>query len=501
MRLINLVGNLPVVGDESIYLRWAEIIEHQGEWFVSLLDGKPPLSYWLYAVCRFILPSDPLLGPRVVSAVAGTLATFGIFRIGVHVGGRRAGLAAASLYAVLPWAMVYDRLAYAESLVNLAGVAIAWAAIAAFDRERSEWLAVALAGLMLGLGLFTKTTALLFFHVPLLAALLWKRESWRSIAPKLGLLYAIALVFPCLSWLLTPDAPQLESSNVLLHKTHFFYSPAEFAASPLAGWFAHAGLFGESIIGYLTWPGVVAALAAAFWLARRSTRGCVFLLGLSVLPLLVEMTVLTKYFSRYPFPHIWPLLVLIGMAFATLSESHRPKTWAAVSMGLVFVAMAVGSIRIVSDPANGLAPLDRDYYFSDSPNAGWGLAEAFRHLDSAAGEGRLLLLTDPIWGTPADAAFAYVNGHSGIEVREAWWIEQSRTEPLLPAAQIEVWRSHYQRVLDGSVDMRDFARVYYLTVTNYHSREEVHARSPRATLEFSHPKPGGRHSLDLWRLR
>jgi len=35
----------PILVDESIYLRWAEIIDHQGQWFISLLDGKQPLQY------------------------------------------------------------------------------------------------------------------------------------------------------------------------------------------------------------------------------------------------------------------------------------------------------------------------------------------------------------------------------------------------------------------------------------------------------------------------
>ena len=40
----------PVLVDESIYMHWAEIIEHQGQWFISLLDGKQPLQYWVLAV-------------------------------------------------------------------------------------------------------------------------------------------------------------------------------------------------------------------------------------------------------------------------------------------------------------------------------------------------------------------------------------------------------------------------------------------------------------------
>src|ERR1043166_6771113 len=44
LRLYRLLA-IPVAGAESVYLRWAEIILHQKQWFISLLDGKQPLSY------------------------------------------------------------------------------------------------------------------------------------------------------------------------------------------------------------------------------------------------------------------------------------------------------------------------------------------------------------------------------------------------------------------------------------------------------------------------
>ena len=61
IRLRGITSDFPVLTDEAIYMRWAEIIEHQNQWFIALLDGKQPLSYWLYALLRFA-GVDPLLG-------------------------------------------------------------------------------------------------------------------------------------------------------------------------------------------------------------------------------------------------------------------------------------------------------------------------------------------------------------------------------------------------------------------------------------------------------
>src|SRR5215510_11613406 len=82
MRASYLLSLFPILVDESIYLRWAEIIDHQGQWFVSLLDAKQPLSYWLYAVIRMGWSGDPLLAGRLVSVTAGLFSTVGIYAIG-----------------------------------------------------------------------------------------------------------------------------------------------------------------------------------------------------------------------------------------------------------------------------------------------------------------------------------------------------------------------------------------------------------------------------------
>src|SRR5262245_27039640 len=106
-RLFRLMSLFPVLIDESIYIRWTEIIDHQGQWFISLSDAKQPLSYWIYALIRKAFPAlDPLMGPRLVSVAAGLLSVYLLFRMGRRLSGVTAGLLAASFYAVLPFAVL-----------------------------------------------------------------------------------------------------------------------------------------------------------------------------------------------------------------------------------------------------------------------------------------------------------------------------------------------------------------------------------------------------------
>ena len=501
LRFWRLTADLPVVGDESIYLRWAEIVDNQGRWFVSLLDGKPPLTYWLYAATRRLF-DDPLFGPRALSVLAGTLATGVIYGVTRRLGSAHAALAAAGLYAILPWAMLYDRLAYAEAWVNLAGAALVWASLRAFNREQARWADATLAGLVLGLGFFTKTTVLLLAPAPLLAAWLAGRDALIRNAPKVAAAYGIGCAFLGLNAAFTPEAPQIETTSAVFHKTHFFVPLSELLASPLGAFGENAPRLAEFLTSYLTMPGLLVVLGAGGLLLLRRSKPAVMLLLLSALPILAQAVLIDRSFSRYPFPHVWPLLVLVALAYDELSARPRSRWWRAGALGLTAVAFLISSLAVVRYPSERLAPADSAYFFGDGPNAGWGLPQTARHVRQAARSGdRVLVLTDPIWGTPADALFAYLNRRDGIRVAEAWWIDASPDNPIHPGAQVELWRSHYERVPDETLDLRDFDSIFYVTVTNYRPRAEVRRRQPGARLEASYPKPNGTQSLDLYRLR
>ena len=119
LRFANL-NSIPVFADESIYIRWAQIMKAESTMrFLPLSDGKQPLFMWL--VIPFLkIFSDPLLAGRMVSGLAGigTVAGVGaaawlIFK------NLRTALVASMLWAVLPYAVFFDRLALSDSLMTM----------------------------------------------------------------------------------------------------------------------------------------------------------------------------------------------------------------------------------------------------------------------------------------------------------------------------------------------------------------------------------------------
>ena len=100
-------------------------------------------------------------------------------------------------------------------------------------------------------------------------------------------------------------------------------------------------------------------------------------------------------------------------------------------------------------------------------------------------------------GEAMDPGEPIANRRGNVEAHEAWWIAQDPGGPILPGRGAELWTSHYDRQPAATIEFSNYAAIYYVTITNYHSRDEVNRRAPYSRLELSIPKPGGQESLDL----
>jgi 4-amino-4-deoxy-L-arabinose transferase-like glycosyltransferase len=108
--------SLPMFCDEGIYVRWGQMAVHNGNFLISLTDGKPRLHP--LATAPFIAAiKDPLVAGRVCSIVFGAFTVLGVFLLGKELDGNRLGVISAFLYVICPFALWYDRLALAEGLL------------------------------------------------------------------------------------------------------------------------------------------------------------------------------------------------------------------------------------------------------------------------------------------------------------------------------------------------------------------------------------------------
>ncbi len=174
LRVIHLLA-LPIFGDESIYLRWAQLIRGEAvsggmHLWVSLADPKPPLHFWLLAGV-FHWTADTLLAARLVSVLAGVACVPVMMAVGVEFGhflvprdkqisGRGLGALAAVLGIFCPFLAFYQRLATADALFTAESLVIVWLSLRwarlVFDGGGKAWLAAAALGVAIGAGLLTR---------------------------------------------------------------------------------------------------------------------------------------------------------------------------------------------------------------------------------------------------------------------------------------------------------------------------------------------------------
>ena len=495
-RLCKIGTLFPIMVDEAIYLRWAEIIKHQHQWFIALLDGKQPLCSWLYLPLLTIDGVDPFLAARVISLLAGVAATLFLFLIAENLAGATAGLIAAALYAVAPYAVFYAHLAYNETLLDLLSTAAVFSALLSFRSiEPSAWRAAS-AGLWLGAGFLCKTTFLPFFAFPALICLVFSRSRWHLLI----VTYVVAAVVPAVLYLSIPKAPLAASSHFFMHQLHYFIDRKTLLGAPFEEARRNLPVALGYLDVYLTPPVVVAAVATWFYLVKERLTLPALMLPFTALILAVEIVVLTYFPSRYQFAYFWPLLVAIACAFGHAARSRRRLL--AGFTAVLLAATAARSAAILRNPGRFLHPRDVAHFVTANPYAGYGVREAARYIENLTRTERpLVVLTDQVWGLPTDALFVYLNERNGIEMHEAWWLDISPNFPLLPAGRTALMKSQYERIYGGSIDFRRSGPVLYVTDSLYLSAAEVRRRHPPARQLASFPKPGGTESIDVYRLK
>jgi 4-amino-4-deoxy-L-arabinose transferase-like glycosyltransferase len=236
-----------------------------------------PLLYWLTTAALRLLPEHEVT-LRLVSALAGVLAVPLLVALGRVAGRPRAGLWAALLLAVSPFAIRYSQEARHYALLLLFGLLATVLLLRALGRDRRrDWLAY---GLAAALGLLTHYSAwlLLLAQAGIVAGWLLGRLRAEGRGAAARLAPAAAVVGLALL-LLAPGAAEAVRANTAA-------AAGTTAAAPLPVWLRELWLeFGFGRAGPALLLGLAAA-GGAVALARRRPAAAGVLLISAVAPVL-----------------------------------------------------------------------------------------------------------------------------------------------------------------------------------------------------------------------
>lgn len=412
-RLINL-SLLPIFNDEAIYINWGQLmINKPGFLFYSLFDGKQPFLMWFFAVSNKFI-ADPLLAARLVSVFFSFLTIIAILKLAKKFMAYPFYLLPAVIYLITPLFLFFDRQALMESALTAIGV---WSLYLLSEYQEKQTLKPIIElGIVLGMGLLIKSTAIIFLLLSLFF-LFYKGITLKSKNRILNPFLAILIISGIVTLILSPLFIQPQFKVIFTRGDRYNLTLKEILSFPFKIW-------GQNLI---------ASLKISFW----HLTPAVFLLNLAGLWISVK-----KKFYLHPFWFIGGIIIAVltarglsprylvcllplgvfftGQTLSWLIQKNRIFGVAALTM--LFIPLFI-SISLISNPLFYFNLMDKltktysqktDYVTGDT--AGYGLNQVRQFLEETSKKNPIIVGVRLDAGNPENALQAYYFYSQNIKV-------------------------------------------------------------------------------------
>ncbi|MDO8487457.1 MAG: glycosyltransferase family 39 protein [Candidatus Curtissbacteria bacterium] len=432
-RLVNFLI-IPIFTDEAIYSYWAQVALHDpANRFISLEDGKQPLFIWLAAIFQRLI-SDPLVATRLVSVFAGLGSLLGVYFLARELFGTKVAKIAGVLYIILPFTLLYDRMALFDSLLTMFCV---WSVFLTYKMAKSPRLDYALLnGIILGLGLITKSSISFFLYL-LPASLIVFDFKKELLIKRLSKWLGLSVITFAISETIYNALRVSPLFYMIDRKNHeFIRTFSEVIKNP----FLH---FSGNINSMATWlfqyngPLILVVPAVMIYgLAKKDKR--IILLSVYILvPFLAKALfnqILYPRFSLFYFPFIIILISFgISLTLASLSK-YKGLVWTVLSALIIFPL--VSSFYLLTNPPKaGIAGSDKFQYINGW-SSGYGIRQIVNILKTGNSKEKVYVGTEGTFGLLPFALQIYFYGNPNIQV-VGYWPVGSLPKQVLDSAKTQ----------------------------------------------------------------
>lgn len=403
---------LPVFADESIYIRWTQLIMDDWEsyLFFPMNDGKTPLMMWLMWPFQYLF-SDQLFAGRFVAALIGLGQILSLGYLTKILGGKKKTIYLSMLLgSVLPFWYFHHRLALTDPLLTLTMTLSMIGAVAITTQpQKNKWMV--LTAISVGASLWAKLPALLGLPALFLFPLFYPHSKERlqnffKIGVSIG---GGLLIF--LSLKLHPVFPQLFSrGSDFLYPWQEVFLQGKWQTT-LKNWPAYLHYFAQ----YLTWPILVLSGLGQFT-PHKKERRIQQLLLLSAFFFFFPIGILGKVvYPRYFLPlsiffTISASLVIQGIF--TLKNKKTLYHQILKGLGILFLFVSLwqsGKFIYYSLTNPSQIPLvkaDQEQYLYKW-SSGHGIKESYELITKLSQDRKVAVGTEGYFGTLPDALLMY----------------------------------------------------------------------------------------------
>jgi len=410
LRFVNLTS-LPIFADESIYVRWSQVMRAEPSLrFLPLSDGKQPLYMW--ATIPFLkVFSDPLMAGRVFSALAGLGTIAGIAAASYILFKTPRQTLTATAVAAVPYLIFFNRLALADSLLAMFLIWTFVFSLLSFVHRRLD-LAM-FAGFSLGFAWLTKSPAIFaFLLLPLNVLFIPKLTTKNLLLSTFYFLLSVAIATGMYNILrLGPEFHMISIRNA-----DYVFSLSEVLSHPSDPLIPHLK-DSWSFYLYLATPvGVALLLWAILGEGLHHWRQRFVLAAWFLGPIFIQSAMAKQFTARY---------LLFTVPFAVLLMSHAiehigqktQKHILTVAAACLLISLSLWmSYQVVFHPENAPLPrIERSGYLEEW-TAGYGLYDVSQQLRQAAKSGPVVVGSEGFFGTPFSALQAYLNDVPNVRI-------------------------------------------------------------------------------------
>jgi 4-amino-4-deoxy-L-arabinose transferase-like glycosyltransferase len=432
-RLYNLTA-VPIFTDEAIYIRWVQIFRGDiGQLFVSLNDGKQPLFIWLGYPFNWAF-SNPLLAQRLVSAFAGFSTMLALYLLSKELfSNKRTAFFAAGLYIVLPFALVYDKLALYDSLLATFAV---WSLYFEIKLVKQNNISNAIfAGAVIGCGLLTKSSAY-FFLLLLPTTLVLFNFNHKTRNTRLLKWLCLAILTSSIALTLYSVLRFSTNYHFIADKNNVFVYPLDiWIKHPLKYVFHNIEVIAPDFIVYFT-PSLLVLATAAFLVTRKFYQEKLLLLCWFTLPFIIlALFGNSQYlYPRYTFFMAMPLIILSSFTLNSVLEIKKYKTFILIALSLLFIPIVRTDFIILSNFSKAPIPNSDRKQLITGYASGIGVNETVKYINQEAKENKIYVGTEGLFGLMPEALIDNVKTKNA-KIKGFWPIESTPPQELSDASK------------------------------------------------------------------
>lgn len=428
------LNNLPVFADESIYIRWSQLIidDPKQYLFFPMNDGKTPLFMWVLVPFQFLF-EDQLLSARFVSVLIGAVQVVVIYKfIELFSLPKRASIFAGLLTTILPFWFFHHRMALIDGLLVLLFSLSYYflfnffilndnAKINENVKNKITFLDfkyflnlknLLLSSLFLGLAYWTKIPAVLFLPAIFLLIFYFNKNWQKNIFYLLCVITLGTLIF--ISLRLHPTFGQLFSrGSDFLYPVRVVLFEGKWQET-LRFWPSYF----EYFYVYMT-PALLLLLVFGLFTKKHKKEAHLFFWS-GILFLLPIMILGKAVYPRYLFPATWFFTLSAVFAFesfASLIEKSKKQSnlqiFSAICISLIMANIAGLSFDFIirsyinADTIN-FVKADRVQYLTEW-SSGHGIKEVMQDIRELAKNQKVAVATEGYFGTLPDGLLLYMH--------------------------------------------------------------------------------------------